>query len=193
MWAYASKLIPDLGSLNELDNRGQYRLDDESYEECLRQIQWNLKMHKGREGGKYERGAGVRTREDRVGGGRYGSEREKYNGVGGGKVFKWFSRAVFNNYLARMGASEASCTERQCMIALGAVSDELKKYPMVTDRLTQFTGPQCYPHLDPSSVDYRVLANQRPKGEEEEGEDSVQERECNTRACCPRCQIGGVK
>ncbi len=87
--------------------------------------------------------------------------------MGGRKVFKWYSRAVINNYLTRMGASEHSCTERQCMIALGAVSDELRKYPMVTDRLTRFAGPQCYPHLDPSSVDYRVLANQVPKGEEE--------------------------
>ena len=71
------------------------------------------------------------------------------------------------------------------MIALSAVLDEPKKYPMVTDRLTQFAGPQCYPHLDPSSVDYRVLANQRPKGEEEEGEDGAQERECNTRRVAP--------
>ena len=62
------------------------------------------------------------------------------------------------------------------MIALGAVSDELRKYPMVTDRLMRFAGPQCFPHLDPSSVDYRVLANQVPKGEEEAGDEGLEER-----------------
>ena len=105
---------------------------------------------------------------------RYGTEREQYNGRGGGRVFKWYSRAVFNNYLARMGASEQSCTERQCMVALGAVSDELKKYPMVTERLTPFAGPQCYPHLDVASANYRVHANERRRGEEaEEGQDAA--------------------
>ena len=112
MWAYASEMVPGLEALNELDERGQYRLNDEMYERCLRRIQMNLEMNKRQERGKYEQGAGVRTRADREGGGRYGSERERYNGVGGGKVFKWYSRAVFNNHLACMGASEQSCTER---------------------------------------------------------------------------------
>ena len=98
-------------------------------------------LNKGREGWKYERGAGVRGRDDRVGGGRFGTERERYNGRNGGRVFKWYTRPVFNNYLAQMGVSEESCTERQCMLALGATSDELRKYGMVTRRLTPFLGP----------------------------------------------------
>ena len=132
----------------------------------LEGIQDNLVLRKGRKGKKYECGAGVRTRDDRVDGGHYGTEREKYNGRGGGRVFKWYSRPVFNNYLARMGVSEESATERQCMLALAATSDELKKYPMVTERLVPFLGPQCYPHMDRSSVEYRVRANERMKGEE---------------------------
>ena len=71
-------------------------------------------------------------------------------------MFKWYSQAVFNNYLKRMGASEGTCTERQCMLALEATSDELRKYPMVTENLVPFAGPQCYPHLDKGSTEYRV-------------------------------------
>ena len=162
-------MVPELECLNELDERGEYRLNDELYERCLRKIQENLVLNKGREGKKYECGAGVRTRDDRVGGGHYGTEREKYNGRGGGRVFRWYSRPVFNNYLARMGASEESCTERQCMLALAATSDELRKYPMVTERLVPFLGPQCYPHMDRSSVEYRARANERVKGEDADG------------------------
>ena len=68
----------------------------------------------------------------------------------------WYTRGVFNNYLARMGVSESSCTEKQAMLALGATSDELRKYPMVTNNLQRHAGPQCYAHLDPRSADYRV-------------------------------------
>ena len=71
-------------------------------------------------------------------------------------MFKWYSQAVFNDYLKRMGASEQTCTERQCMAALEATSEELRKYPMVTENLVEYAGPQCYPHLDKGSVDYRV-------------------------------------
>ena len=80
---------------------------------------------------------------------------------GGGCVFKWYSRPVFNKILAQMGVDEACCSERQCMRALAAVSLEVKKYPMVTDRLTAYAGPQCYAHLDPSSPEYRVHANEQ--------------------------------
>ena len=79
-------------------------------------------------------------------------------------MFKWYSRAVFNNYLSRMQTSEAACSERECMLALAAVSDELKKYPMVQSFLVPYAGPQCYPHLDPQSPDYRVDVRQAGEG-----------------------------
>ena len=117
MWAYASEMVPDLEHLSEVDDAGQYKLTDELNERCLKKMQENVEKHKSREAKKYERGACVRTRDDRVDrdtygneGSQYGTERERYNGRGGGRVFKWYSRAVFNNYLARMGASEQSCT-----------------------------------------------------------------------------------
>ena len=147
----------------------------------LRKIRDNIKSVKGREQKKYESGRGVRTRDDRVGGSssRYGTDRERYNGRGGGRVFKWYTRNVFNKYLSQLKVSETTCTERQCMLALAATSDELRKYDMVTENLTPFAGPQCYPHLDPKSVDYRVHANQRLKteGPEEKEDESVAEKQ----------------
>ena len=75
----------------------------------------------------HDANAGPRNFEDRVGGGKYGTAREYYNGSDGGRVFKWYTRVVFNNYLKRMGVSECSCSEKQCMLALAATSDELRK------------------------------------------------------------------
>ena len=77
-------------------------------------------------------------------------------------MFMHYSRPVFNNYLKRMRVTEESCTERQCMVALSATSDELSKYDMVKDRLRKYAGPQCFPHLDPGSSEYRVRANEVP-------------------------------
>jgi hypothetical protein len=88
----------------------------------------------------------------------YGSVQERYNGVGGGRVYKWFSRTVFNSFLSRMRASEGGCTERECMLALAATSAELTKFDMLTQSLKAFAGPQCYAHLDPAGSEYiRVL------------------------------------
>ena len=127
MWQYASEMVAGLEYLNERNDADEFKVNDEQYERCLKKVREYVENNTGREARKYERGAGVRTRDDRVGGGRYGSERGQYNGKEGGRVFRWYSRAVFNNDLGRMGASEVSCTERQCMVALGATSDELRK------------------------------------------------------------------
>ena len=89
MWGYASGMVTGLGYLNECNETGQFKLNDEQYERCLKKVQEYVENNKGREARKYERGAGVRTRDDRVGGGRYGSEREQYNEQGGGRVFRW--------------------------------------------------------------------------------------------------------
>ena len=90
MWHYASRTAPGIEYLRELS--------DKDYEECPIRINANLKANKSRESKKYELGRGVRNRDDRGGGSdsKYGGERERYNGRGGGRVFKWYSRAVFN-------------------------------------------------------------------------------------------------
>ena len=165
MWYYASEIVEEQGggvlqSINEKDAEGRFKLTDSMYEACLKKIQAFIGQHKGREAKKYIKGAGVGCRDDRAGGGKYGSEREQYNGEGGGRVFMWYRRGVFNNYLKKMGVTEQSCTERQCMIALRATSDELRKYSIVCEHLRRFAGPQCFAHLNRFSAEYRVLANE---------------------------------
>ena len=178
MWHYAKELRSDLHFLTEVDEKGQWKLSDAEYELCLKRMQDNLgnnAKHGGRPGFVYKRGAGVRSRHDRglaAEAGRYGAARERYNGEGGGKVFRWYSRAVFQNVLATMFAvTEETCTERQCMEALWAASEELRRYPAKRDRLKPFAGPQCFPHLDKEGGDYRGNANAPPP--EELGEDGA--------------------
>ena len=42
------------------------------------------------------------------------------------------------------------------MLALQATTDELQKYDLVTEHLLPHAGPQCYPHVDANSADYRI-------------------------------------
>ena len=93
---------------------------------------------------KLKQGMGARGIEDQDRNDKFGSVRERYNGEAGGEVLKWYTRAVFINYLSRMGTTPAACNEKECTLALSAVSDELKKYPMVKDQLTAYAGPQCF-------------------------------------------------
>ena len=106
------------------------------------------------------------------------------------KLFFYLSQAsVFNNYLGRMGVSETTCTERQCMLALGATSDELRKYPMVTSRLIAYAGPQCYPHLDRRSADYRVDVVERREEEKEKQKVAGEAKGASTDVLDGRCWL----
>merc|ERR1712023_537104 len=103
MWAAAKALRPELKSLNELDEQGEFRLTPGEYDQCLKKVHDNLKGNKarGRTGFVYEQGAGVRGVQDRADpGSRFGSEREAYNGRDGGRIFTWYSRQVFGMSLA---------------------------------------------------------------------------------------------
>ena len=118
----------------------------------------------------------MRTVQDRSAEGttRFGSERESYNGREGGKNFMWYSRPVFNKYLAQLRTSEVDCSERDCMEALRLTSEEIAKYPMTQQYMVKFAGPQCYPHIDPRSKENRLHANENVghvPGEEEQGGD----------------------
>ena len=87
MWYMAVKEVPGIEYLRDLK--------DEQYVNCLDAVHRLLEMNKKRDGKKYQRGAGVRSLDDRSRDDRYGSIREQYNGVGGGRVFKWYMRPVF--------------------------------------------------------------------------------------------------
>ena len=149
MWAVAIKMAPDITSL--------VGLTPQEYEVCLRKVNDHVKMNSLT--GKLKQGVGARGTEDQDCIDKFGSVRERYNGEGGGKVFKWYSRAVFINYLSRMQTTPAECNEKECMLALGAVSNELHKYSMIKDRLTEYAGPQCFPHLNKDGGEYRLHAN----------------------------------
>ena len=80
-------------------------MSDVHYARCLAKIQDHVRMHKLQS--RFDRGAGVRSTDDRDRAEKYGAERERYNGKVGGRVFKWYSRVVFNNYLVRMGGERS--------------------------------------------------------------------------------------
>ena len=88
MWEVAAMMKPELKSLCEVDEHGRFVLSNSEYEQCLKQVDDNLRKHKSnkRSGFVYDQGAGVRTTEDRCveGESRFGSERESYNGRDGG-------------------------------------------------------------------------------------------------------------
>ena len=74
---------------------------DEEYVNCLDAVHRALEHNKKSYGEKYQRGATVRHLDDRMRNDRFGSSREQYNGVGGGQVFKWYTRDVFLTKMAR--------------------------------------------------------------------------------------------
>ena len=87
MWGVAAKIFPDINSLN--------CLTPEHYEVCLRNVNDHVKNILT---AKLKQGVGVRGIEDQDCSDKFGSVRERYNGEAGGKVFKWYARAVFINY-----------------------------------------------------------------------------------------------
>ena len=70
-------------------------LSEEQYVKCLDAVHRSLSYNKKRDSKKYQLGAGVRSVNDRSRDDKYGSIREQYNGVGGGQVFKRYTRPVF--------------------------------------------------------------------------------------------------
>ena len=87
-------------------------LKDEQYASCLEAVHSTLEHNKKRDGKKYQRGAGVRNVDDRSRDDKYGSTREQYIGVGGGRVFKWYTLPVFLKYLRAKGKTVETCTEK---------------------------------------------------------------------------------
>ena len=132
MWHFAAELAP---KANFLDDLG-----DADYEACLHKVRLYVAMHRSMQA-KLEKGKGPRSLVERR------SDAESYNGRDGGRVYKWYSAAVFQNHLARLGASVETCTERQCVKALSFSNTELRKYPIAQAHQTPYAGPQCFPQL----------------------------------------------
>ena len=117
-----------------------------------------------------------------------GEESASYNGEGGGKVFKWYVKSVFLRHLALLDVELATCSERQCMMALAATSDELRRSVYEYGSLDAYAGPQCFPQLQDKA---RVDANQKRKAD---ADDNVEADDANVeqlRGCwfrCDRCR-----
>ena len=99
MWGVAATIAPDISSLSGLT--------PEQYEICLRKVNDHVKMNNLT--AKLKQGMGARGIEDQDRNDKFGSVREGYNGEAGGKVFKWYTRPVFINYLSQMGTTPAAC------------------------------------------------------------------------------------
>ena len=85
-----------------------------------------------------------------------------YNGEEGGRVFSWYRKGIFTWLLQQMGYTgrdPSKCSERQCMEALLATSENLRLFPMETAELRPFAGPQYYPHFLEKA---RLDANKKP-------------------------------
>ena len=125
-------------------------------------VHGHLVTNKGESGSAPVPGRGVQTVSDRCKDSRirFGSAAEQYNGHEEGRHFKWYSRQMFLAHLRQLGASEASCSERQCMEALVATNAVVAKNEQKSVHLTPYAGPQCFARLNPGSFSYRVNANQ---------------------------------
>ena len=166
MWAEASLL--DTPQRQEERGREIHSLEDltaAEYASCLDRVdgyfKYNQKLQAavGRPSGFVERDKGPRTADERA------SQAADYNGRGGGRSFKWYWRPIFERCLRRFGSERyglETCTEKQCMQALQAASEELSRFPLVTVSLAAFAGPQCFPHLkDPARVRANEVARSR--------------------------------
>ena len=77
-----------------------------------------------------------------------------YNGEGGGRFFKWYSRNVFERCVqeampadSSMPVHRDSLCERQVMEALVKTSLRLGKHPALWQKLRPWKGPQCVAHI----------------------------------------------
>ena len=77
-----------------------------------------------------------------------------YNGEGGGRFFKWYSRNVFERCIQESQANDSSTsfrretwTERQVMEALTKTSLRLRLQKEMLPKLRAFEGPQCIAHI----------------------------------------------
>ena len=71
-----------------------------------------------------------------------------YNGANGGRVFRYFAPAVFEQELAKFGVERETCNERQAVEALRRTSLRLNRHgEWGAGQLTAYAGPQCFPQV----------------------------------------------
>jgi hypothetical protein len=124
-------------------------LHKEEYEACLDHVEKHLKDRMARFcGNAVEHGEvfvlrdkGPRDYEER------NQEWSAYNGENGGRVFKYYEPRRFVRKLAAIGRTRETCTERECTVALRAVSMSLRWQTSAHRLLDAYAGPQCHPQI----------------------------------------------
>ena len=141
MWFCAQQVraLPAYRSNGVLEHLSE--LTFEERREALRRTNDTIRKHKPED---VEQGYGPCTPAE-VDDEEYAS----YNGKDGGKVWKWYQPEEFLWVLAeKMGVDVATCTERQCTIALRMTSELIRTYNAEYKKgLAEYAGPQCYPQL----------------------------------------------
>ena len=129
-------------------------LTDAQYDQCLRVVHkyfsLNLGQCKHGDVKRVEKGKGPAHHGERPQKGpeELMHDKECYNGVDGGLVYKYYTPGTFARILKDyFGVSWDKITERQCMEVLKVTNDELDNYPQKRCQLQPYAGPQCYPQL----------------------------------------------
>jgi hypothetical protein len=144
MWEMARKLNTEDRRREHGELRGLSDLQDSEYNECLEKVNSYFVANRPlrRCGARVllKPDMGPRSSAER------GTELEDYNGEGGGRIFKWYARVMFECELRALGVGRGTMTEALCMRALRATSVRLRQLSEVTKSLKEYAGPQCFPH-----------------------------------------------
>ena len=153
-WREAEKLCE--GQAEPLEHISE--LDGEQRKQCLLAVHTYFRQQtclqaRGRGAGFVKLGLGPGLDADVT------DSKFDYNGSNseGGRVFKWYSLAVFQDRLREVGWTTRGCktgaevhssaSERQCMRALELTDKYFRDFLAASASLCEFAGPQCYPQV----------------------------------------------
>ena len=128
--------------------RGLCDLTDAEYDACLERVHEYYRKHPDQRTLLKPNKGPVNSSARRQPGAERKVEFEDYNGEGGGRVFRWYNKAVFEMHLKKLGADSVSqANEKQVMAALGLTSEDLFSGMVNGRRLLEYAGPQCHPQV----------------------------------------------
>ena len=150
MWEMARNLDTPERQAERGELPGVEDLTNAEYDECLEKVHRHYLANRPlrRSGARELLKSDVGPWSSAERGSEAGAEREKYNGEGGGRVFKWYRRQIYEDELMKMGVGREKESEAQCMRALRATSTRLQMQPATVRSLREYAGPQCFPQLE---------------------------------------------
>ena len=193
MWHEAQKLDTPERQADREQLRSIADLEEEEFNLCLERVHKYVTDHVGQQK-HIEKSKGSQSFADY----KANPDLAEYNGIGGGRVFRWYSRAIFERHLRTMHplwcgpprqVHEGDLTERQCMQALRATSSEIQRFPSVFVSMVEYSGPQCFPHVSEPGrreANAQVFSSRRTADEEQKREASGGFR--GKWRCCDDCK-----